>query len=70
MVTRSYFDALTPGMRARLDPLSRITREGETARWASVVRNGSAAALPKYSLRPGHRTAGHVAGPQFPAAKK
>ncbi len=70
MVTRSYLDALTSGMMAKLDPLSRITREGKTERWASVTRNEPAAALPKYTLRLGHRTAGHVAVPQFPAAKK
>jgi hypothetical protein len=70
MVTRSYLDALTSGMMAKLDPLSRIAREQRAARWASITRNGSEAALPKYTLRLGHRTAGHVAGPQFPVAKK
>jgi len=70
MLTRSYLDALTPGMRARLDPLSRIVGEGKTEHWVSITRNEPAAALPKYSLRPGRRPAGHVTEPQFPAAKK
>ncbi len=70
MVTRSYLDALTPGMMAKLDPLSRIAREQRAARWASITRNEPEAALSKYTLRLGHRTAGHVAGPQFPVTKK
>ncbi len=41
MVVRSYFDALTPGMMAKLDPLSRIAREQRAARWISITRNGS-----------------------------
>jgi hypothetical protein len=70
MVVRSYLDALTPGMMAKLDPLSRIAGEGKTENWVSVTRSESEAALPRYTLRLGHRTAGHVAGPQFPVAKK
>ncbi len=70
MVTRSYLDALTSGMMAKLDPLSRIAREERAERWTSLTRNESAAALPEYTLRLGHRTAGHVAVPQFPVAKK
>ncbi|MBU2535179.1 MAG: hypothetical protein ABIK32_07725 [Chloroflexota bacterium] len=70
MVTRSYLDALTPGMMAKLDPLSRIARDQRGARRISITRNGSEATLPKYTLRPGRRPAGHVTEPQFPAAKK
>jgi len=69
MVARSNLDALTSGMLAKLDPLSRIAREQRAARWISITRNGSAA-LPKYSLRPGRRPAGHVTELQFPAVKK
>ncbi len=43
MVTRSYLDALTSGMMAKLDPLSRIAREQRAARWISITRNGSEA---------------------------
>jgi hypothetical protein len=70
MVMKSYLDALTPGMRARLDPSSRIPKEERTERWASVTRNEPEATSSKYTLRLGHRTTGRVAGPQFPALKK
>ncbi len=70
MVVRSYLDALTSGMMAKLDPLSRIAKGQRSADRISITRNGSAAALPKYTPRLGHRTAGHVAGPQFPVVKK
>jgi len=55
MVARSNLDALTSGMLAKLDPLSRITREQIMARRTSVTKNESAAALLKYALWPGDR---------------
>ena len=55
MVVRSYFDALTPGMMAKLDPLSRIAREQKAARWISITRNGSEAAPLKHVLWPVER---------------
>ncbi len=70
MVVRSYFDALTPGMMAKLDPLSRIAREQRAARWISITRNGSEAALSKFTLRPVRRLASNVAALQFPVSKK
>ena len=70
MVMKSYLDALTPGMRAKLDPGSRHVREERKERWASVTRNEPESAPTRFSLRPGLRTAGHIAGPQFPALKK
>ena len=55
MSTRIYLDALTPGMRARLYPLSRIVggvgSEGRT----SVPRNGSDAASLRHDLWPVER---------------
>ncbi len=50
MVVRSYFDALTPGMMAKLDPLSIIASEQKAARWISITRNGSEAAPLKHVL--------------------
>ncbi len=55
MVVRSYFDALTPGMMAKLDPLSRIAREQRAARWISITRNGPEAASLKHVLWPADR---------------
>ena len=52
MLTRTYLDALTPGMRAKLDPLSRIVGEAGNARRISVLRNGSDAASLKHNLWP------------------
>lgn len=55
MVARSYLDALTSGMLAKLDPLSRIARAGRMARRTSVAKNESAAAPLKHALWPGDR---------------
>ena len=55
MATRSYLDALTPGMRAKLDPLSRITREQRAARWPSAVKGEADITFPKYNLGPVER---------------
>ena len=63
MVTRSNLDALTPGMRAKLDPLSRIAREPGVTRRFSIVRNESEVTLPEYFRKLRNRTA-------IPAAKK
>ena len=52
MLTRIYLDALTPGMRARLDPLSRIVGEAGSVRRVSVPRNGSDAVSLKRNLWP------------------
>jgi len=52
MATRSYLDALSSGMKAKLDPLSRITGEQGAARWPSVVRSESDSALSKHNLGP------------------
>ena len=49
MTTRSYLDALTPGMRAKLDPLSRMARENRAAPWFSVMKDEPDAAPAKYS---------------------
>ena len=49
MATNSYLDALSPGMRAKLDPLFRITREQGAA--CSPAAMGSAdSAPPKHNL--------------------
>jgi len=69
MPTRTYLDALSPGMRAKLDPLFRIEREQRAVSLTPVLRNGSEAAFPKYSLRPGHRPANIVVTLQPPAKK-
>lgn len=50
MATRSYLDALSPGMRAKLDPLSRITREQGAARWPSAMGSESGSAPLKHNL--------------------
>jgi len=55
MLTRTYLDALSPGMRARLDPLSRIVREAGTAHWISAMRNGPADMPSKNRLWPVER---------------
>jgi len=52
MLTRTYLDALTPGMRAKLDPLSRMLGGVESARRISVPKNGSDAASLKHNLWP------------------
>ena len=52
MLTRSYLDALSPGMRAKLDPISRITGEPRPEYLSSVLKNGSAAARSKNRLWP------------------
>jgi hypothetical protein len=70
MPTRSYLDALSPGMRAKLDPLFRMEREQEMAGAITVTGNGSEPAFPKYSLRPGRRPASNVTTLQSPATKK
>ncbi|HEY51791.1 MAG TPA: hypothetical protein G4O20_08320 [Dehalococcoidia bacterium] len=70
MSTRSYLDALSPGMRAKLDPLFRMEREQRMTSIISITGNGSEPAFPKYSLRPGRRPASSVATLQPPATKK
>jgi len=52
---RSFLDALTPGMMAKLDPLSRIARERRAAQWDSIARSDVEAALSRYAIRPSHR---------------
>ena len=52
MATRSYLEALSPGMKAKLDPLSRITGEQGAARWPSTMRSESDSALSKHNLGP------------------
>lgn len=52
MVTRSNLDALSPGMLAKLDPLSRLAKEHGAAHWICVKRNEPEAAPSKYTLRP------------------
>jgi len=52
MVTRSYLDALTSGMMAKLDPLSRIAGEGRTVRRISIIRNAPEATPLKHALWP------------------
>ena len=42
MVMKSYLDALTPGMMARLDPGSRNMKGERTEHWASLKKNGGA----------------------------
>ena len=39
MKTRSYLDALTPGMRAKLDPLYRAAREERTTGRIVIIEN-------------------------------
>jgi len=55
MLTRSYLDALTSGMRAKLDPLSRMAREQRPARLLSIMRSEPDAAPSKYNLGPNDR---------------
>ena len=52
MATRSYLEALSPGMKAKLDPLSRITGEQGAARWTSAMRSEFDSALSKHNLGP------------------
>ena len=52
MLTRSYLDALSPGMRAKLDPISRIAGEPRPEKLSSVLKNGSDTARLKNSLWP------------------
>ena len=39
MLMRSYFEALSPGMRAKLDPISRIAGEQRPENLSSVLKN-------------------------------
>ena len=55
MVTRSNLDALSPGMMAKLDPLSRLVKESGSTHWVSVTRNGSEPVPSKCTLRPINR---------------
>ena len=55
MVTKSNLDALSPGMMAKLDPLSRIAKEPGSARWISTAKNESGAASFKYAPWPADR---------------
>ncbi len=55
MLTRTYLDALSPGMRARLDPLSRIVKGVGTARLFFVMRNGPSDAPSKNRPGPAER---------------
>ena len=52
MVTRSNLDALTPGMLAKLDPLSRIVKGQGAAHRIYGTRSDSEPAPSKYTLRP------------------
>ncbi len=52
MVTRSNLDALSSGMLAKLDPLSRIAKKQGAARWICVTRNEPEPVPSKYTLRP------------------
>ena len=52
MATRSYLDALSSGMRAKLDPLSRIIGEQGAARWPAAVRSEPDSAPLKHNLGP------------------
>jgi len=52
MATRSYLETLSPGMRAKLDPLSRIIREQGAARWPSAMGSESGSAPLRYNLGP------------------
>jgi|GEM_PF-2572042 len=52
---RSFLDALTPGMMAKLDPLSRIAKERRASQWDSIARNDVEAALSRYAIRPSDR---------------
>ena len=52
MVTRSNLDALSPGMLAKLDPLSRIAKQQGAVHWIYVTRNEPEVAPSKYTLRP------------------
>ncbi len=54
-MVRSFLDALTPGMMAKLDPLSRIAKERRAAQWDSIGRSDVEAALSRYSIRPSDR---------------
>ena len=55
MVARSNLDALTSGMMAKLDPLSRIVWDQRGARWISKIRNESETAPLKHALWPSER---------------
>ena len=52
MVTRSNLDALSPGMMAKLDPLSRLVKETVSTHWVSVTRNGPEPVSSKCTLKP------------------
>ncbi len=52
MVVRSYFDALTPGMMAKLAPLSRIARDQRATGRISITRNAPEATPLKHVLWP------------------
>jgi len=55
MVARSNLDALTSGMMAKLDPLSRIAREQRTTRWVPITKNTPSATPLKHALWPSER---------------
>ena len=49
MTMNSHLDALSPGMRAKLDPLFRISRE-QGVSWPSTVRNEADSAPHRHNL--------------------
>ena len=52
MLMRSYFEALSPGMKAKLDPISRIAGEQRPENLSSVLKNRLDAAPLKNRLWP------------------
>ncbi len=56
MLTRSYFEALSPGMRAKLDPISRIAGEQKPENLSSVLKDKLDAAPSKNRLWPIERS--------------
>ena len=52
MLMRSYFEALSPGMKAKLDPISRIAGEQRPENLSSVLKNRLDAAPSKNRLWP------------------
>lgn len=49
MTMNSHLDALSPGMRAKLDPLFRMSRE-QGASWSLTVRNEADSAPQRHNL--------------------
>ena len=50
MAMSSHLDALSPGMRAKLDPLFRITMKQGAACWPAAVKSEAGSASRRYNL--------------------